>query len=1478
MSENPMPSDNSDELLAQLAPDLRTRIKDLLKLRNLSFHDWLTEQTERQVEADDWMGLALNEGQTVAWRWEYETDRIDLSENASEVLGLKPGGTSISKAEMLALLHHEDLPRVRSDLALEKNKERSTTIQFRILRPDNGEIAWIELRARNIKGPLGPRLMGAANNITARKKAEETLREREEHLRAIIDNTPECIKVVEPGGTVLQMNPAGLEMVEAPSESTIRGVSVLKLIAPEYHDRFLAFHEMVCGGNKGVLEFEIVGDRGARRYMESHAAPLKRPDGSTVQLAITRDITARRSAENAVRRERDLLRVILACIGDAVVTTDTSGIITHMNGGAERLTGWNSDAASGQPLDAVLRLIDEHSGEEITCLPPREDLANFPGALIHAILRTKEGGETLVECKSAPIHGGPDEDSGGSVWVLTDISERKKAELTLREHADQFRHIANNAPAMLWLTDPDGRCTFLSQGWLDFTGQSESEGLGFGWLKAVHPDDFERSGRIFREANSSQNPFSIDYRVRRYDGEYRWAIDSGRPRFDDKGNFLGFIGSVIDVDQRKRAEEFRTGQAYLLELVASEEPLDGILDELVRFVERQIPQAIASVLLSDPKGELLRHWAGPSLPKEYTDAIDRIPIAPSAGSCGTAAYRREPVVVEDIASDPLWGDFGDVALSHSLRSCWSHPILATDGTLLGTFAIYFREVRKPTPSQIRILTEMARFSGMIIERPRAQQALRESEQRLRAFIDATSDTAYRISADWSELRQLQGSNFIMEPAEPSRLWIETYVHPEDRERVLEAIEKAVTGKCAFEMEHRVMKEDGNVGWALSRSIPLLNHEGEIVEWFGAASDITARKEAAETQKRTAETFANLIEKSPFGIYVVDSDFRVAQISAGAEPAFRNVQPVIGRDFGEVMHRLWPESFANEAINIFRHTLETGEPYTSPGLTEMRRDVGSIESYEWEVIRVTLADGQYGVVCYYFDSTRLQTALVALKESEERFRMLAENMSQLAWTCDELGAVTWYNQRWFDYTGSTFAEMREWGWKKVHHPDHVDQVVEKIETARDSGTTWEDTFPIRGKDGTYRWFLSRAVPIRDSDGKIVRWFGTNTDVTELRETQQLLHDADRRKDEFLATLAHELRNPLAPIRTGLEVMKMASDNPEIQEKVRNTIERQTQQLVSLVDDLMNVSRITRGKMELRKSKVALIEIFQSSIEASQSHIEEAGHDLLVSQPEHTIFLEADRNRMIQIFSNLLINAAKYTPPGGRIRFSSEVQDSQVTVSVEDNGIGIPENMSDRIFEMFAQIDRPQEKGYSGLGIGLCLVKSLVEMHGGSISVSSDGHRKGSVFRVSLPIQRGALTQTDLIASQKGPRKRGTSQKVLIVDDNVEAASMLSMEIEMFGHRVEVAHDGREAVDLAAEFRPDIIFMDLGMPHMNGYEAARAIRKKAWGQETMLVALTGWGQESDRQKSKEAGFDRHLVKPVAAEELEKALSFTKLPPID
>ena len=452
---------------------------------------------------------------------------------------------------------------------------------------------------------------------------------------------------------------------------------------------------------------------------------------------------------------------------------------------------------------------------------------------------------------------------------------------------------------------------------------------------------------------------------------------------------------------------------------------------------------------------------------------------------------------------------------------------------------------------------------------------------------------------------------------------------------------------------------------------------------------------------------------------------------------------------------------------------------------------------------------------------------------------------------------------------TFEEMRDSGWTRFVHPDDVDEHVRVWKHAIATGeySEWENRY--RRADGVYRWHLSRAHAMRNAEGEVQMWIGSNTDIDDMKRAEDALKDGDRRKNEFLALLAHELRNPLAPIRNALQIVRLAESNGEAVQLASEMIERQVGQMVRLVDDLLDVSRISRGRIELRRGRIDLASAVHHAVEAARPNCESMHQELTVSLPEHPVYLNADPTRLAQVVGNLLNNACKFTDKCGHISLTVEREGDEAVLRVVDTGIGIAADQMPQIFEMFTQLDTSLERSVGGLGIGLALVKKLVELHDGTLEAHSAGLGQGSEFVVRLPILADVANSPFLELSNADAAPR-TGRRILVVDDNRDSAVSLAMLLKLTGNETQIAYDGLEAVAAAAAFRPDVVLLDIGLPKLNGYEVARKIREQPWGNGMVLVGLTGWGQEEDKRRSREVGFDHHLVKPLDLAVLEKLLA--------
>jgi PAS domain S-box-containing protein len=552
------------------------------------------------------------------------------------------------------------------------------------------------------------------------------------------------------------------------------------------------------------------------------------------------------------------------------------------------------------------------------------------------------------------------------------------------------------------------------------------------------------------------------------------------------------------------------------------------------------------------------------------------------------------------------------------------------------------------------------------------------------------------------------------------------------------------------------------------------------------------------------------------------------------------------------------------------------PERAPRITAVCTRVvttGEMETYEAEFQGRTFSitvypAGEDAVISTALDITARKRDQDALRDSEERFRELANSIDQFAWTCDSVGRVSWFNQRWYEYTGTSSRDVQGQGWQKVVHPEHYERVVAHFEECLAKEEEWEDTFPLRGRLGQYRWFLSRAIPIRDASGQVLRWIGTNTDVTDARQLQMDLERADHRKNEFLAMLAHELRNPLTPISNAAEALLRIVPSERSQERLLvGMVRRQSGQLARLIDDLLDVARITQGRIELRKEHVLVRSCIDSAVEVAEPLARGRRQRLLVTQPLVSLYVNADRARLGQSISNLLVNAVKYTNPEGEIRVRHYSEAGEAVIEVVDTGVGISPELLPHIFELFVQGDRTLDRSQGGLGVGLAICKRLIEMHGGTVSARSEGIGKGAAFEIRLPLVKAPK-------EHDGPRREHLDRmrRVLVVDDNQDAADSLALVLRFEGHEASVAYSAQAAIEAVSSSEPEIVLLDIGLPNMDGYEVARRIR--ASGSVARIIALTGYGQAEDRQRSADAGFAAHLVKPVDITMLRSALSDTDL----
>jgi PAS domain S-box-containing protein len=632
--------------------------------------------------------------------------------------------------------------------------------------------------------------------------------------------------------------------------------------------------------------------------------------------------------------------------------------------------------------------------------------------------------------------------------------------------------------------------------------------------------------------------------------------------------------------------------------------------------------------------------------------------------------------------------------------------------------------------------------------------------------------------------------------------------------------------------------------------PIRDEEGHVVGCVLIFRDISERRAGEHALQR----LANIVSASDDAIISKTLDGVIQSWNAGAERLYGySSAEAVGRSISLIIP---PELDAEERSILER--LRNGEHIEHFETIRVAKD-GRRVHISLTVSPLRDAAGQIiGASKVARDITERARSEAQLRESESRFRTVADSAPLLMWMNDASGCV-FVNRAYLEFLGlPSQTDVRGYHWTQYVHADDRDAYVAAYQDSLRKRAPFSATFRFRRHDGEYRWMQSVGVARFSAAGELLGYTGCTYDIHDARMAAEALRDLDRRKDEFLATLAHELRNPLAPLVNMLEIMKRADGSPELLAHIRSVMARQLTSLVRLVDDLLDLSRITRNQLELRKERVALAGVIQHAIEACAPQVESLNHELTVSLPTTPIQLQADPVRLAQVFHNLLNNACKYTPPGGRISVSAERHGGEVVVKIRDSGRGIPPDKLEEIFEMFTQVEPAIDRAHGGLGIGLTLVKRLIELHEGTVQAFSEGKGRGSEFVVRLRLPDD-VPQVQRSAEPAGP-ERASSLRILVVDDNEDSAKSLALLLEMSGNQTRIAFDGAAALAAAEQFRPEVVLLDIGMPKMNGLDAARRIREQPWGRDMLLIALTGWGQDTDRHRTHVAGFDAHLVKPV------------------
>lgn len=732
-------------------------------------------------------------------------------------------------------------------------------------------------------------------------------------------------------------------------------------------------------------------------------------------------------------------------------------------------------------------------------------------------------------------------------------------------------------------------------------------------------------------------------------------------------------------------------------------------------------------------------------------------------------------------------------------------------------------------------------------------------QPLRSVVNLMLGSAFPMFVAWGPTLSLLYNNAyanILGSKHPGALGQPLYgVWHEVRAEIEPLVVRALRGEPVylenqlFRLLRRGYVEDT---WFTFSYSAVADDSGAVAGMYCTCTETTSSVLAERYQRAEQERLQTLFGQAPGFVAVMRGADHVFEIANRAYLQLTGFRDVIGKPVAQAL----PEVLEQGFVALLDQVFATGEPFVGRSMRLMlHREPDEPLSEAWlDFVYQPLKDASgrvEGIFVQGHDVTEQHLARQALLA-------FSNSIPAIAWVAAADGRLERLNSQWTVYTGRAEEDSLGFGWIAALHPDDREAPGDAWKAARASASEWQTEYRLRRHDGTHRWFFTRAVPQVNAAGQVLYWFGTTTDIEDAKRISEAMRDADRQKDEFLATLAHELRNPLAPIRSAVQLLTSPGATPAVRERATAVIGRQVGHMAHLLDDLMDIARITQRRLVLKKEVMHVQDLVDTALETVRPSTQAKQQTLTATLADKGVHLVADPVRMAQVLSNLLNNASKYTDRAGHIALDVHLHSGVLAFVVTDSGIGMSQAAIQTVFSMFAQEQAALDRSEGGLGIGLALVKGIVELHGGTVTAHSEGPGLGSRFVISLPCTWQAAIS--LVAEPTPlPIAMAEARTVLLADDNFDAVSILAELLRLDGHNVHTASDGVQALALAERLRPDVLVLDIGMPGLNGYQVARQVRTQPWGRRLLLVAATGWGQDNDRQAALDAGFDRHLTKP-------------------
>lgn len=1010
----------------------------------------------------------------------------------------------------------------------------------------------------------------------------------------------------------------------------------------------------------------------------------------------------------------------------------------------------------------------------------------------------------------------------------------------LQANEQHCRSLLEGLPQMVWTADATGTIDYFNQRWYDYSGLSEAESLESAGLEAVHPADRDRVLQLWKQAFLREEPFEIEYRIRRHDGVYHWFINRGISLRDPQQQSVSWIGTITDIHQQKQIQQEQTTFMEAVPAavwIAHDPECHAVTANLA--AHRLMRRPPGSVMTATPAGE---PYPFPFKIQKQGQDIDlsELPMQ-RAGRTGQACEDNFEFVFEDGATTAIYGR--------------AVPLRDDLGMVQGVIGAFFD----------------------VTEQKQIAEALQQKQARLDLAQAAAKIGCFEWNIQtnvnlWSpELEALYG----LEPGQfegTYEAWWQR-LHPEDRTQAEREVQRALeVGE--FFTYWRIIWPDGSVRWLHARAKVFYDAQDQPLRMLGINMDVTDRMEAEAALRRSEARSHQLVASSLIGIVFSNSKGQFLE----ANEVFLQMLGYSQQELSQLNWRtLTPPEyrFLDEQITAELQTQGVCTPFEKEYI---RKDGSRVPV----LIGVSLLEGTPSeYACFVLDLTQQRRQEEALRQSELMFRTLVNTLPLLFWVIRSDGYHEYVNQHGCDYIGKSLAQVQASRIPDSIHPDDIARVFEGWQQAVQTGSEFQAEQRLRrAKDGQYRWHLSRALPLHDGEGRIIKWFGSSTDIHDQkmaieeralalereRSARLTLERASRTKDEFLAIVSHELRSPLNGILGWARLLRTRQLPPDVMNKALESIERNAQAQTQLIEDLLDISRIIRGNIRLNLSLTPLLPIIEAALDTVRPTASTKSIQVIAQLDPEVGCVLGDPDRLQQIIWNLLANAVKFTPAEGQVKVELKSVGSQVQIQITDTGKGIDPDFLPYVFERFRQAEATAARSQGGLGLGLAIVRNLTELHGGSVAVTSSGKNQGATFTVQFPLQAAATSNNQHPALLRQTCLEGNFNlqglTILVVDDEVDAREFVKFLLEQYGAEVAIAASAQEAQQVLPVIKPNLLLSDIGMPGEDGYSLMRKIRglPVEQGGQVPAAALTAYARESDRIQALDSGFNVHVPKPI------------------